>query len=123
MYSALSTFNTTTDVPLSKEPNPQLLHGSRSINALLRVCVCVCVCVRVRVRVCTLDGLNTEHKFRVWVIILGCMSRHFYLRIILLFIFNFLIINFNFIWAGTPTHIFFRELLRYINILLLSINI
>ncbi len=48
MYSALSTFNTTTEVPLSKAPNPQLLPGCRSINGcpLLRVCVHgVCVCV------------------------------------------------------------------------------
>ncbi len=41
MYSALSTFNTTTEVPLSKASNPQLLPGRRSINdcPLLRVCV------------------------------------------------------------------------------------
>ncbi len=41
MYSALSSFNTTTEVPLSKAPNPQLLPGRRSINGcpLLRVCV------------------------------------------------------------------------------------
>ncbi len=41
MYSALSTLNTTTEVPLSKAPNPQLLPGRRSINGypLLRVCV------------------------------------------------------------------------------------
>ncbi len=48
MYSALSTFNTTTEVPLSKVPNPQLLPGRRSINGcpLLQVCVHgVCVCV------------------------------------------------------------------------------
>ncbi len=46
MYSALSTLNTTTEVPLSKAPNPQLLPGRRSINGcpLLRVCVhSVCV--------------------------------------------------------------------------------
>ncbi len=29
------------------------------------VCVCVCVCVHCSVCVCTLDGLNAEHKFRV----------------------------------------------------------
>ncbi len=29
--------------------------------------------------VCTLDGLNAEHEFRVWVTILGCMLRHFHL--------------------------------------------
>ncbi len=48
MYSSLSTVNTTTEVPLSKAPNPQLLPGRRSINGcpLLRVCVHgVCVCV------------------------------------------------------------------------------
>ncbi len=28
--------------------------------------------------VCTLDGLIAEHKFRVWVTILGRMSRHFH---------------------------------------------
>ncbi len=33
------------------------------------MCVCVCVCV------CTLSGLIAEHKFQVWVTILGYMSR------------------------------------------------
>ncbi len=38
--SALSTLNTTTEVPLSKAPNPQLLPGRRRIGCpLLRVCV------------------------------------------------------------------------------------
>ncbi len=48
MYSALSTLNTKTEVPLSKAPNPQPLPGCHSINGcpLLRVCVHgVCVCV------------------------------------------------------------------------------
>ncbi len=47
MYSALSSFNTTTEVPLSKTPNPQLLPGRRSIGCpLLRACVHgVCVCI------------------------------------------------------------------------------
>ncbi len=27
--------------------------------------VCVCVCVCSRLCVCTMDGLNTEHKFRI----------------------------------------------------------
>ncbi len=78
MSSALSTLNTTTEMPLSKAPNPQLFPGRRSINGcpLLRVCVHG-VCVFTDVCVCTLDGLNAEHKFRVWVTILGCMSRHF----------------------------------------------
>ncbi len=76
MSSALSTLNTMTEVPLSKAPNPQLLPGRCSINGcpLLRVCVRgVCgftaVCVY-------MDGLNAEHKFRVWVTKLGRMSRH-----------------------------------------------
>ncbi len=77
MYSALSTLNTTTEVPLSKAPNPQLLPGRRSMNGcpllqgVFTVCVCVCVCVCVH-----LDGLNAEHTFRVWVTILGRMSSH-----------------------------------------------
>ncbi len=82
-YTALSsTFNTTTEVPLSKAPNPQLLPRRRSINScpllwvyVHGVCVCVCVCVS------TLDGINAEHKFRVWVTILGHMSRHFHFQI------------------------------------------
>ncbi len=79
MYSALFTLNTTTEVPLSKAPNPQLLPGRHSINgcSLLQVCVHgVCVFT---VCVCTLDGLNAEHQFRVWVTILGRMSRHFHI--------------------------------------------
>ncbi len=78
MYSTLSIFNSMNEVPLSKAPNPQLLPGRRSINGcpLLRVCVHgVCVCSLLCV--CTMDGLNAEHKFRVWVTILGRMSRHF----------------------------------------------
>ncbi len=68
MSSALSTFNTTTEVrPLSKAPNPQLLPGRRRINGyqLPRVCFTV-VCVFTAVCVC-LDELNAEQKFRVWV--------------------------------------------------------
>ncbi len=62
MYRALSSFNTTTEVPLSKAPNTQLLPGRRSINdcPLLRVCVhgvcvftavCVCTWVKCRARI------------------------------------------------------------------------
>ncbi len=47
--NCLSTLNTTTEVPLSKAPNPQLLPRRRSIGCpLLRVCVygvCVHCCV------------------------------------------------------------------------------
>ncbi len=63
------------EVPLSKAPNPQLLPGRRSINScpLLRVCVCVFTAVCVHVR-----WVSAEHEFRLWVIILGCMSHHFH---------------------------------------------
>ncbi len=69
MSSVLSTFNTTTEVrPLSKAPNPQLLPR----RPLLRVCVHG---VYVFTTVCVhLDGLNAEHKFWVWVTILGHTS-------------------------------------------------
>ncbi len=66
-----------TELPLSKAPNPQLLPGRRSINGcpllqcVFTVCVCSLLCV------CTLDGLNAEHEFRVWVTILGHTSLHF----------------------------------------------
>ncbi len=54
---ALSTLNTTTEVrPMSKAPNPQLLPGRRNIG---------CPLLRVRV---------AEHKFRVWVTIIGHKS-------------------------------------------------
>ncbi len=81
MYSALSTLNTTTEVPLSKAPNPQLLPGRRSINAHCPGVCSRCVCVFTAV-----DGLNAEHNFRVWVTILGRMSRHFHYHKILPFI-------------------------------------
>ncbi len=71
MSSALSTLNTTTEVPLSKVPNTQLLPGCHSLNDYPLLCVCVH-------GVCTLDGLNAEHDFQVWVTILGHTSLHFY---------------------------------------------
>ncbi len=37
-------FNTTTEVPLSKAPNLQLLLGRRTINGCPLLWVCVCVC-------------------------------------------------------------------------------
>ncbi len=60
--------------PLSKAPNPQLLPERSRCVVTVYVCVhyCVCVCVH-------LDGLNAEHKFRVWVTILGHTSLHIHL--------------------------------------------
>ncbi len=49
--SVLSTLNTTTEVLLSKAPNPKLLPGRHSACPLLRVCVHYCVCAH-------LDGSN-----------------------------------------------------------------
>ncbi len=64
--SALCTLNNTTEVPLSKAPDPQLLPRSRVCIHGVCVCSrCVCVCVFTAVCVCTLDGLNAENKFRV----------------------------------------------------------
>ncbi len=50
MYNALSTLNNTTEVSLIKALNLELCS------------------------VCTLDGINTEHKFQASVTILGRMS-------------------------------------------------
>ncbi len=41
-------------------------------GCVFTVCVCSLLCV------CTLDGINAEHKFRAWVTILGRMSLHFH---------------------------------------------
>ncbi len=68
-----STCSTTTEVrPLSKAPNTQLLLGCRS-NMAAHCSGCVCVLTTVCVH---LDGLNAEHKFRVWVTISGHTSLH-----------------------------------------------
>ncbi len=100
-----------TELPLSKAPNPQLLPGRRSINGcpllqcVFTVCVCSLLCV------CTLDGLNAEHEFRVWVTILGHTSLHFILHIsdlrlswyIFIYIFMFLL-------SSSSVHIHFNRL-------------
>ncbi len=76
MSSALYTLNAMTEVrPLSMAPKPQLLPGCHRINHCSR-CFTVFVCVRsLLTAVCVhLDGLNAEHKFRVWVTIPGHTS-------------------------------------------------
>ncbi len=57
-------------VPLSKAPNPQHKWLPNALGVCSQ-CVCSLLCV------CTLDGINAEHKFQVWVTILGRMPRHF----------------------------------------------
>ncbi len=93
MSSAFSSFNTTTEVPLSKNRTPNCCLGAATIwlptapgvcsllcvcVCVFTVCVCVCVCVcfhGVCVCVCVhLDGLNAEPKFQIWVTILGHTS-------------------------------------------------
>ncbi len=72
MNSTLSTFNTMTEVLLSKAPNPQLLPTAPGACSQ---CVCsllTAVCVH-------LDGLNAELKFRVWVTILDNTSHYLFI--------------------------------------------
>ncbi len=76
MNSTLITFNTMTEVPLSKAPNTQLLTGRwlRTAPGACSQCVCsllTAVCVH-------LDGLNAEDQFRVWVTILDNTSHYYY---------------------------------------------
>ncbi len=72
MYSALSTLNTTTEVPLRKAPNPQLLPRRCSINGFpLRVCVhgvCVftAVCVHFEWVKCRAQILSMGHTHHTW---------------------------------------------------------
>ncbi len=76
MNSALSTLNTTTEVPLSKAPNPQLLPVCRSINGcpLLWVCVhfhfqtiwdfiVITRCYRLHLRIWLTDWLSYTASF------------------------------------------------------------
>ncbi len=84
---SLSTLNTTTEVPLSKAPNPQLLPGRRSINGcpLLRVCVhgvCVftAVCVHLGWVKCGAQIPSMGHHTWSYVtyIYIYAFSRRFY---------------------------------------------
>ncbi len=69
-----STFNPMTEVETLEQGTkpPTVPRVPQQYGCpLLRVCVhSVCVCVH-------MDGLNAEHKFRVWVTILGHTSLHF----------------------------------------------
>ncbi len=75
MNSTLSTFNTMTEVPLSKAPNPQLLPECWSNGCLLLRVRVHSVCVHYSLLCVHLDGLNAEHQFRVWVTILDNTSQ------------------------------------------------
>ncbi len=73
MSSTLSTLNTTTEVLEQGTDHPTTPWAPR--HKWLPTAQGVCSrCVFTAV--CTLDGLIAEHKFRVWVTILGHMSRH-----------------------------------------------
>ncbi len=76
MSRALSTFNIMTRCPWARHrtsncsPAPQHKWLPTSTGVCSRsVCVHCCVCA--------LEWVNAEHEFRVWLTILGCMSRHF----------------------------------------------
>ncbi len=77
MYSALSTLNTTTEVPLSKAPNPQLLPRVPALAAHCSGCVFTTVCVhfgwvKCRAQYNNIIYLNWENKehisnyFYIW---------------------------------------------------------
>ncbi len=70
MSRTLSPSITRLRCPWARHRNP---HCS---GCVFTVCVCSLLCV------CTLNGINAEHKFRVWVIIHGCMSHHFHFHLI-----------------------------------------
>ncbi len=53
-----------------KLPQPQSVTVYCS-GCVFTVCVCSLLCVH-------FGWVNAEHKFRVWVTIHGCMSRHFH---------------------------------------------
>ncbi len=70
----LSTFNTTTEMrPFEQDNKPPTAPRAPQHKRLPTspgVCSLLCVCVH-------LDGLNAEHKFRIWVSILGHTSLHY----------------------------------------------
>ncbi len=78
MYSALSILNTTTEVPLNKAPNPQLLPGHRSINGcpLLRVRVHCCVCVHLGWDNCRAQIPSMGHHSWSYVTSLSHLLQH-----------------------------------------------
>ncbi len=85
LTSTLSTLNTTTEVSLSKAPNPQLLPGRWSNGCPLLGCV-HSVCVHYSLLCVHLDGLNAEDQFRVWVTILDNTSQLLLIIIIIIII-------------------------------------
>ncbi len=62
MSSVLYNFNTTTEVPLSREPNPQLLPGRRSING----CPLFQVCVKHRAHIPSMGNHTWPHVTSCW---------------------------------------------------------
>ncbi len=72
-----STFNTTTGLsPLSKAPNHNCFPGAAAIYLPTALGVCSLLCV------CTWDGLNSEHKFRVAYMVTLYFTFTFYFTLI-----------------------------------------
>ncbi len=77
MNSTLSTFNTMTEVPLSKHRTPNCSPGAGAMAAHCSGCVfTVCVCSLLTTVCVHLDGLNAEDQFREWVTILDNTSHY-----------------------------------------------
>ncbi len=83
MNSTLSTFNTMTEVPLSKALGAGAMAAHCS-GCVFTVCVFTTHCCVVH-----LDGLNAEDQFRVWVTILDNTS-HIYFYFIFMQIFTYI---------------------------------
>ncbi len=79
------TFEQVTEPPTAPRAPQHCLPTEPCVYVCVCMCVCVCVCVCERKCVCVcvcvhycvcvhLDGLNAQHKFWVWVTILGHTS-------------------------------------------------
>ncbi len=94
MNSTLSSFNTMTEVPLSKAPNPQLLPGHWNNGCPLLQVRVHSVCSLLTAVCVHLDGLNAEDQFRVWVTIFDNTSHLFIIILIQFLHSNFLKFSF-----------------------------
>ncbi len=118
MYSTLSTLNTTTEMPLSKAPNPQLLPGRRSINGcpLLRVCVhdvCVFTAVCVHFGWVKTQSTNSEYG-SPYLVVCHFPSLHIYIYIYIYTVYK-LLTNYIQIFCSfiLPSFLSFESRMKY----------